>query len=143
MGKYLNREDKQAILQAVAFMLHMRDMGQEKQFCKYRKNANMAATWAEKWVGEVLADHEEETEEIYRLARAVEIQLAPKAAARSGREMVILPKEAIERITAAALSDCAICFKEGREVKKCRMRKDLSAAGIPPRGEGACPFQRF
>lgn len=141
MKEYLNREDKQAVLQAAAFMLHMRDLGQDSRFHPYRKNANMAATWAEKWVGEVLADYEEEAEELMRLARSVEIQLAPKAAARTGREMVILPQDAVDRITGAALSDCALCFKEGKEIRKCQMRKDLSAAGVAARGRGECPYR--
>lgn len=142
MERYLNKNDKQMILQAVAFMLHMREMGQDERFGKYKKNANMAATWAEKWVGEILGDYgEDETEEVFRMAQAVDINLTPKAVARSEMELVILPKDAVERITASALADCNLCEKEGKEVKKCRMRKDLAAVGVGARGEADCPYR--
>ena len=73
------------------------------------------------------------------------IKIMPKVAAQCapGKSFVIVETDVLERITANSLSDCMICDKEGKAIKKCQMRKDLTACWVKPRSETGCPYQGF
>lgn len=71
------------------------------------------------------------------------IKIMPKVAAQCapGKSFVIVETDVLERITANSLSDCMICDKEGKAIKKCQMRRDLIACFVPPRSKSGCPYQ--
>lgn len=71
------------------------------------------------------------------------IRIMPKVAAQCapGTAWAIVERQVLERITAGSLSDCMICDKEGKQIKKCQLRRDLLACGVEARSKTGCPYQ--
>lgn len=145
MSRYLNRDERTmvlSVLASAACAAALREEGTwgEDVTALAAKAAEELNICAEMMVEGVEQD---QMRAMLNLAENTHLSILPKQAAKAapGKEWVIVEKEVIDRITENSLFDCSICTKEGKEVKKCKLRRDLIACDIEPRSAEGCPYQ--
>ena len=78
---------------------------------------------------------------IKRYADSCTLMVMPKYDPRTEKECYIVASDDMEVLLKDVISDCVFCEKEGKELKRCRVRKALMNSGIIPLGSGDCPYK--
>lgn len=137
---YINRADKDMVLTMLAAATAMELADQNPLFLESRKKVRTVRTLLYQ-IAEAAMDHidHEQLGQMLRLAGSgnMSIEVLYKVVPT---EYVRVPRDAVERITRNALSECALCDPDKTTARKCQTRKDLLAMGVDPRSEGVCPY---
>ena len=145
MGIYLNKATKQIVVclaGCVGFAEKLlecdfKGSDQAKDDLRAMKEA---AEWAMDAVMEgVDADH---VRAVLRYANASQLMVIPSTNPQTQREYYIVPDTAMSIFLKQATGDCFLCDKEGKECRKCEIRKallDSMVLGINDQGD--CPYK--
>ena len=106
------------------------------------RNLKMARAYINKVVTGFMEDlDKDQRDAALRYANDTELSLVPKASPKAGRDYYYVPAEVMEHLVYGCLLDCITCLKDSKEIKRCRLRRDLLQAGMLPGGTGECPFR--
>lgn len=81
---------------------------------------------------------------VLRYADACQLMVIPSTNPQTQREYYIVPDTAMNVFLKQATGDCFLCDKEGKECRKCEIRKallDSMVLGINDRGD--CPYKDY
>lgn len=78
---------------------------------------------------------------VMRFARESYITVIPNSSPACGRNYYICKDEDMEVILTDALSKCTFCELEGKQARRCKLRKALISCGIVKNADGDCPYK--
>ena len=145
MAKYLTKDERTMVLSVLASAACAAVLEESERWPEEVRSLGAAAKEALNKCATIMVEDVEQDQmrAMYNMAENTHLSIMPKQSrhAAPGKEWVVVEQEVIDRITANSLTDCMICDKEGKAVKKCKLRRDLIACGIEPRSEEGCPYQ--
>lgn len=145
MSRYLTKDDRQMVLSVLASAACAAVLAESDKWPEGVREMGAECRDALNKCAAIMVEDvdQDQMRAMYNVAENTHLSIMPKAArhAAPGKEWVIVEKEVIDRVTAQSLGDCMICDKEGKEIKKCKLRRDLIACGIEPRSTDGCPYQ--
>lgn len=145
MSSYLNREEREAVLlliaarSAVEIAAGMNKLKTEEEF------AQVIVNCLETWTNVVLERQPEDVKHsLYKTAAESRMRIVSRQSSTAINRHIMVPVEELTRLLVGVTMDCMGCIKEGREIKRCRRRRDLLACGCVPMPEtdGECGFER-
>lgn len=107
------------------------------------RNYRLAMTCLEKAIDAVYASVDDETRQHMRkLAGSSEVIIRPTARAAEVNLQTIDENHLKVLVNSSMSAECAMCLKEGKDVRKCALRKALLFAAPPSRipDNGRCPY---
>ena len=78
-----------------------------------------------------------------RICQYGEVIIRPKPAIKMPDDVQILPKDDVKQLINIALAaECAVCLKDARQQKKCKLRGALQTIAQPQvlKNDGLCPY---
>ena len=84
---------------------------------------------------------EDQAVELIRYFEKCELRVIPNERLAAKREMIVVDPRDIEELLKDSISDCALCLKACKEIKRCEKRKRLLKLGIMPKSDQDCPYQ--
>ena len=106
------------------------------------RDAKMAKAYCGRVLDELMEGvDEDQAVELIRYFEKCELRVIPNERLAAKREMIVVDPRDIEELLKDSISDCALCLRTGREVKRCDKRKRLMRLGIMPKGDAGCPYQ--
>ena len=76
-----------------------------------------------------------------RYSTRCDLRVVPNERLAAKRELIVVDPRDIEALLKESISDCALCLKAGKEIKRCDKRKRLLRLGIMPKSDQDCPYQ--
>ena len=137
---YANREKKEAIALVATFISLAEKWDNAQLMQGVRKELGTCHALLEKVLDYLCKDlDEDQMHGMVLMCRNNELTFAPKMAKGLSEEFYTVPASDMMYILSQAI-ECTGCDKEGKEIKKCEMRKHLLRAGMIPSGKNECPF---
>ena len=84
---------------------------------------------------------EDQAVEVVRYSTRCDLRVVPNERLAAKRELIVVDPRDIEALLKESISDCALCLKTGKEIKRCDKRKRLLRLGIMPKSDQDCPYQ--
>lgn len=110
------------------------------------RNYRLAMTCMEKAIDAVYASVDDETRNhMRRLADSSEVIIRPTARAADNNLQTVADEHVKTLVNTSMEAECAMCLKEGTDVRKCALRKALMFTAPPSRipEKGACPYKEI
>lgn len=80
---------------------------------------------------------------LLRYASNHTLSVTSKYNPRAEKDYYTVSQEALDRLLGDVMSDCSLCDKAGKQIKRCQRRRDLLECGIIPKGTEDCPYKLF
>lgn len=77
---------------------------------------------------------------LIKFANMHQITVRPKYSPKSDEDYYMVSRDALDRLLADVIGDCAFCDKSPQGIRRCQRRKDLLECGITGKDSGDCPF---
>ena len=107
------------------------------------RNYRLAMTCLEKAIDAVYASVDDETRfHMRNLAESSEVIIRPKVTAVEKNLQIVADEHLRVLVNTSMAAECAVCLKEGTDVRKCELRKALQFTAPPDRHapKGRCPY---
>lgn len=145
MPDYLNRATKDIVICLAGCVgypdklldCNFRGSEKAKPFLKVMKEA------AEKAMGAIMEGiDQQQVAAVMRYTNSCQLMTIPSTNPQTQREYYIVPDTAMNVFLKQATGDCFLCDKEGKECRRCEIRKallDSMVLGIKDQGD--CPYK--
>lgn len=106
------------------------------------RDAKMAKAYCGRVLDELMREvDEDQAVEMVRYSTRCDLRVIPNERMAAKRELIVMDPRDIEALLKESISDCALCLKTGKEIKRCDKRKRLLRLGIMPKSDQDCPYQ--